>query len=97
MLSNEFVHIGVNQSAFELMGDYTKDDEDLKVILTAMKATAWVLYVATELVFIEFVSRPRYWKIVAHHEGRTRVEVNYDPSEEERQWQAQFLGVDVSE
>jgi hypothetical protein len=49
------------------------------------------------LVFIEFVPRPRYWKIVAHHEGGTRVEVNYDPSEQERQWQAQFLGVDVSE
>jgi hypothetical protein len=67
MLSNEFVHIGENQSAFEVMGDYSKDDEDLKLILTSMKVTAWVMYVATELVFIEFVPRPRYWKIVAHH------------------------------
>lgn len=97
MLSNEFVHVGENQAAFERMGDYSKDDEDLKLILTSMKVTAWVMYVATELVFIEFVPRPRYWKIVAHHEDRTRVEVNYDPSEEERRWQAQFLGTDVSE
>jgi hypothetical protein len=92
MLSNEFVHIGENQAAFERMGDYSKDDEDLKLILTSMKLTAWVMYVATELVFIEFVPRPRYWKIVAHHEDDTRVEVNYGPSEEERRWQAQFLG-----
>jgi hypothetical protein len=97
MLSKEFVHIGENQAAFERMGDYSKDDEDLKLILTSMKVTAWVMYVATELTFIEFVPRPRYWKIVAHHEAGTRVEVNYDPSELERQWQAQFLGVDVSE
>jgi hypothetical protein len=97
MLSNEFVHIGENQAAFERMGDYSKDDEDLELILTSMKVTAWVMYVAAELVFIEFVPRPRYWKIIAHHEGGTRVEVNYDPSEQERQWQAQFLGADVLE
>jgi hypothetical protein len=97
MLSREFVHIGENQAAFEGMGDYSKDDDDLKLILSSMKMTAWVMYVATELVFIEFVPRPRYWKIVAHHEGGTRVEVNYDPSEEERQWQARFLGADVAE
>jgi hypothetical protein len=58
MLSNEFVHIGENQAAFERMGDYSKDDEDLKLILTSMKVTAWVMYVTTELVFIEFVPRP---------------------------------------
>jgi hypothetical protein len=97
MLSNEFVHIGENQAAFEMIGDYSKDDEDLKLILTSMKVTAWVMYVATELVFIEFVPHPRYWKIVARHEGGTRVEVSYDPSERERQWQAQYIGVDLSE
>jgi hypothetical protein len=97
MLSNEFVHIGENQSAFERMGDYSKDDEDLKLILTSMKVTAWVVYIATELVFVEFVPRPRYWKIVAHHEDGTRVEVKYEPSEEERQWHAQFLGTNVLE
>jgi hypothetical protein len=97
MLSKEFVHIGENQAAFEPMGDYSKDDEYLKMILTSMKMTAWLMYVATELVFIEFVPRPRYWKIVGHHEDHTRVEVKYDPSEEERQWQAQFLGRDLSE
>jgi hypothetical protein len=97
MLSNEFVHIGENQSAFERMGDYSKDDEGLSVILTSMKAVAWTIYVATELVFVEFVPHPRYWKIIAHREGGTSVEVKYDPSEEERQWQAQFLGADLSE
>jgi hypothetical protein len=30
MLSNEFVHIGENQSAFERRGDYSTGDEDLK-------------------------------------------------------------------
>jgi hypothetical protein len=97
MLSNQFVHIGENHAAFERMGDYSKDEDDLKLILATMRMTAWVMYVATELVFIEFVPRPRYWKIVTRHEGGTRVEVNYDPSEEERQWQAQFLGADLSE
>ena len=62
-----------------------------------MVVTAWVLYVATELVFVEFVPHRRYWKIVARHEGGGKVEVNYAPSEEERHWQAQFLGKDVSE
>ena len=37
MLSNEFVHIGEFHAAFDFMGDYAKDDEDLKVILTNMK------------------------------------------------------------
>jgi hypothetical protein len=97
MLSNEFVHIRENQATFERMGDYSKDDEDLKLILSSMKLIAWVMYVATELVFIEFIPHPRYWKIVAHHDDGTRVEVNYDPGEEERRWQAQFLGTDMSE
>jgi hypothetical protein len=60
-----------------------------------MKLTAWVLYVATELVFIEFLPRPMYWKIVARHEEGTRVEVCYKPSERGREWQAQYLGPDV--
>jgi hypothetical protein len=97
MLSNEFVHIGENHAAFEPMGDYSKDDEDLKLILTSMKFTALVMYIATELVFIEFIPRPRYWKIVARHEDGTRVEVSYEPSEEARGWQAEFLGADTSE
>jgi hypothetical protein len=96
MLSNEFVHIGENQSAFERMGDYSKDDEDLNLILTSMKVTAWVFYVATELVFIEFVPRPRYWRIVGHHEEATKVEISYDPDEHERKWQAEFLGGEAS-
>lgn len=97
MLSNEFVHIGEFHSTFEFMGDYKKDDEDLKVILLNMKLITWVLYVATEMVFVEFLARPRYWKIIARHEEGTRVEVTYKPSEEARKWQEDYLGGEVLE
>jgi hypothetical protein len=90
------VHVGEFHAAFDFLGDYAKDDEDLKVILTNMKLTSWVLYVATELVFVEFLARPRYWKIVARHEGGTRVEVSYEPDEQVQKWQAEYLGAQAS-
>lgn len=95
MLSNEFVHIGELHSTFEKMGDYSNKDEDLKLIIESMKTTALVMYVATELAFIEFVPHPRCWKIVARHEDGKMVEIQYDPTEEQRRWLIEFLGEDA--
>jgi hypothetical protein len=90
MLSNQFVHIGEGHSQIEKIGRYSKDDEALSVILINMKITAWLIYVATELVFRASVPAPRYWKVLTRHpEGD---EVMYAPSEAEKEWQAGFFG-----
>ena len=93
-LSNEFVHITTMHSKLEPLAGYKEEDEDLSFIKMSIKTLAWLLYAATELTFIEMIDRPRYWKIVNHrHEGN---EVQFDPSDEERAWQAAFLGMEIS-
>jgi hypothetical protein len=41
------------------MRDHSRDNDDLKLILSSMKMTAWVMYVATELVFIRVCAAPQ--------------------------------------
>ena len=94
LLSNQFVHITTLHSKLELLTGYKKNDEDLTFIRSNVKTLAWLLFVATELTFIEMVDRPRYWKIVNRREEGN--EVQFDPSEEEWAWQAAFLGMKAS-
>jgi hypothetical protein len=66
LLSNQFVHITTLHSKLEPLTSYKDGDEDLAFIRLNIKTLAWLLFVSTELTFVEMVARPRYWKIVNH-------------------------------
>ena len=94
-LSNQFVHINTMHSGLNRLSDYKIDDEDLLAINMNMKLTVWLLYVATELAFLEDIERPRYWRIANRNADKN--EVHFDPSKDEKSWQARFFGRDFED
>jgi hypothetical protein len=88
MLSNYFVHINKSHGMFEPTIKFTKREEPFQFIISTMRVHVWLIYVVAELAFHEDLEEPRYWKYVSANELR------YDPSDEEKAWQAKFLGVD---
>lgn len=88
MLSNHFVHINKSHGMFEPTVKFTKHEEPFQFIISTMKAHIWLIYVVAELAFHESLKERRYWKPVSANE------LSYDPSDEEKAWQAEFLGVD---
>jgi hypothetical protein len=89
-LSNQFVHINTMHSGLNRISSYKADDDDLSVIRMNMKLSVWLLYVATELAFLEYIEHPRYWRI-AHQRGDEN-EIHFDPSDDEKSWQTGFFG-----
>jgi hypothetical protein len=86
MLSEEFVHVGPAHAAFEQLSPYSPNDQALSFIIGSLRGGVWMLYLAAELAFHEEVQFPRYWKAAGGG-------VAYDPSDEERQWMSDFLGL----
>jgi hypothetical protein len=87
MLSNHFVHINKSHGMFEPTVKFTEREEPFQFIISTMRAHVWLIYVVAELAFHEDLEERRYWKSVSANE------LHYDPSDEERVWQAKFLGV----
>ncbi len=92
-LSNQFVHITTMHSNPNPLVIYDQDDEAIDFIKDNMKVLSWLLFVTTELVFVDEIDHPRYWKIVNFRADGN--EIIFDPSEAERLWQANFLGIEV--
>lgn len=90
-LSNDFVHIGDHYKEPNLIHPYNDYEEPLVVNLLNLKFTLWLLYATTELVFLDVVSEPRYWKF----EGQYKYK--YHPSREEILWQKEYFGCDFEE
>lgn len=86
MLSEEFVHVGLAHAGFDPISLYGPDDAALEFILGSMRGNVWLLYLTAELVFQDEIEEARYWK-------PNGAGLSYDPSPEEREWMANFLGV----
>lgn len=50
-------------------------------------------YVSCELVFLDGVAEPRYWRELPE-QIESKTAYSYEPSDEERAWMADFLGLD---
>jgi hypothetical protein len=90
-LSDQFVHINPMHSGLNSLAPYKQGDDDLSVIQSNMRMLSWLIFVAAELVFVEETPQPRYWKIISQSDAGNAV--TFSPSDDERAWQASFLGV----
>mgnify|MGYP007037767255 CR=1 FL=1 len=84
-LSNRFVHIGPLHFDIQPPRKYVEMSEPLQLNLSYLRYGAWILYVATELVFYDLVPSPKYWRSLG--DGMFA----FDPSEETRKRQKEFL------
>lgn len=84
--SENYAHIGEPHRMDHPLVVY-EDPEDPAVRFNLMNLTwtSWLLFVTSELVFLDFSAR-RYWRHVDENSYA------YDPSPEERRWLARFLG-----
>lgn len=87
LVSNQFLHINKFHERLGDLMNYEEGDEALEFIVSNMKLTSWLIYVASEFAFIESVSEPRYSQVMGPNT------ISYNPSEEERRWQAMFFGI----
>lgn len=92
-LSREFTHIGTLHKQLTPIRAYTGNEESLRLNIQVLNTGIWMCYVSCELVFLNGVSHPRYWREVAEQvKGKTAY--IYEPSDKERAWMADFLGLD---
>jgi hypothetical protein len=88
LLSKSFTHIGPLHHQLQPLVPYTERSEALELNLRLLRAAAWLFYVVVEFAFIDLLGESgRYWKLERPNKAI------YSPSEAEREWQAQFLGV----
>lgn len=85
--SNHFAHLGILHKHLTPIKIY-KDDKDKAAIgnILFIRFAVNLLYIATELIFIENITSYRYWKKI------NSTTYAYSPSEAERAWQQKFLG-----
>jgi hypothetical protein len=89
MLSQHFVHINKAHAGLEPIVSYKEGEEPFALIISTLRANAWLIYVVAELIFHDEILVPRYWRYLG------QGAFAYDPSDVERDWQKQFLtGID---
>lgn len=90
--SDGFVHISSLYQNFQpLIPFKSKEDEALKVNVGFMKISIWLIYVTTELIFLDIIKAPRYWRKLG---GGKYL---YSPSREEHSRQSEFFGFDLKD
>lgn len=93
LLSNEFTHVGSLHKQLTPIRKYTGSEESLQLNIQFLTSGIWMSYVSCELVFLDSIGQPRYWRELAKQiEGKTTY--SYEPSSEEKVWMADFLGLD---
>lgn len=93
LLSREFTHIGSLHKQLTPIREYTGSEESLQLNIQFLTSGIWMCYVSCELVFLDVVSQPRYWRELPEEvQGKTAY--SYEPSAEEKAWMADFLGLD---
>jgi len=91
MLSDMFVHINKSHASLDQIVSYEKGEAAFRFIVSSLRATAWLIYAVTELVFHDDIPKPRYWRNVG------RGEYVYDLSESERGRLKQFFDGEIGE
>lgn len=93
LLSREFTHIGSLHKQITPIREYSGSEESLQLNIQFLTSGIWMCYVSCELVFLDLVGQPRYWReMPEEEEGKTAY--SYDPSTEEKTWMAEFLGLE---
>lgn len=88
LLSRSFTHIGPLHHQAQPLVPYSERHEGLELNLSALRVAVWLFYVIVEFAFIDLLGESgRYWKFERPNKAV------YTPSQEERQWQSQFLRV----
>jgi hypothetical protein len=87
--SEEFAHIGTLHQNLQPLLSYDRFDDALKVNISFLRITSWLLYVTTELICYEVIDTPRYWQDLGEHEQGHMYA--YNPSDHEREWLANYL------
>ncbi len=90
LLSKEFIHVGSLHKQITPNREYTSSDKALLLNLQFITSGAWMCYVACELVYLDVVALPRYWRELPPEEkGQTAY--CYDPTPDEKSWMKGFL------
>jgi hypothetical protein len=84
-LSEQFVHAGTMHALPSYSLTYKQHHPAIDANLLILRRVAWMLYVATEFVFIEHFTEHRYFK------RQESGEYVYRPSANELEWLATFL------
>lgn len=93
LLSREFTHVGSLHKQLTPIREYIGSEESLQLNIQFLTSGIWMCYVSCELVFLDTVSQPRYWREMPDQvAGKTAY--SYEPSAEEKAWMADFLGLD---
>lgn len=90
-LSKSFVHTSSFHSSLSRLEDYESKDEALNYIIYNLKFNTWFFYVVTELVFLDGVDVPRYWRMGEEQEGGTCF--TFEANDKERQWMDGYFGL----
>jgi len=91
MLSNHFVHLGDLHASPQPVIIYNPEDEAAHAQLTFVRGIINLLYITSELAFSGYGIERRYWRDVPGGG------ITYDPDDEERQWQKEFLRIEEEE
>lgn len=92
--SQEFAHIGNLQQNLHPLTSYNQFDDALKSNIAFLRLTSWLLYVTTELICYKTVNNHRYWQDLGESDQGHMYA--YNPSEDERQWLANYLVISES-
>jgi len=83
--SNNYAHISKIHQSIHLLNEYKERDETLDSNIGFLRIALWLIYVTSELTYIDIVEKPRYWEVISSNKYA------YNPSENEKQWFRSFM------
>ncbi len=85
LYSNQFVHIGKLHRTLQPLSNYKVNDFALKQNILSLKLVSWMLYIVSELLFIDDIEVLHFWKILDNNR------VQYSPRPDAKEWQEIFF------
>lgn len=85
LLSNEFVHMSSLYNNINPLVKYETKTEPLTTNIGFIKSATWLIYVASELVFYNFLDNHYYWKKISDYA------YEYNPTEDTRKLMEDFF------
>jgi len=91
MFSDGFTHVRGSHGHLHPVLEYKEIDEALKVNLQFVRIAMWLIYVVTELVFLDVIApKGMYWKKIAPGT------FSYEPDPEGKKWMNRLLGEEAT-
>lgn len=89
--SEQFAHLGEPHRNMNPLLPFVERDRTTLLNLEFIRVSVALLYITTELIFLNFVGNPRYWKRIG------KGAYQYNPSREEEIWLHEFLDIASSD